>query len=175
MMQDLKTGHLVGASPAKQQLMQFAVAWVGPVVAIVTLFILWNGPSGGPGFGPESDACVKGLPECLSAPQAGALKGMLDGIISGNVPFDKYIAGSILGGIISIFPVSGVAVLIGLAMYLPFSITLGFGAGSFISLGIEKFRSGKFIEEKVVPLAAGLIIGEALTELVYSLYRMVQG
>jgi uncharacterized oligopeptide transporter (OPT) family protein len=81
----------------------------------------------------------------------------------------------VLGGIISIFPVSGVAVLIGLAMYLPFSITLGFGAGSIITLGIEKFKSGKFIEEKIVPLAAGLIIGEALTELVYSLYRMVWG
>jgi putative OPT family oligopeptide transporter len=173
MMQDLKTGHLVGASPAKQQLMQFAVAWLGPVVAIATIYLLWNSPSGGHGFGPESEACIQGLPDCLSAPQAGALRGILDGIITGNVPCEKYIAGSILGGIISIFPVNGVAVLIGLSMYLPFSITLGFGAGSLLSLVIEKFRSGKFIEEKLVPLAAGLIIGEALTELVYSFYRML--
>ncbi len=175
MMQDLKTGHLVGASPAKQQLVQFAVAWIGPVVAIATISLLWNSPSGGPGFGPESEACIKGLPDCLSAPQAGALRGILDGIITGNVPLDKYIAGGVLGGIISIFPISGVAVLIGLSMYLPFSITLGFGAGSLISLVIERYRPGKFIEEKLVPLAAGLIIGEALTELVYSLYRMVRG
>ncbi len=175
MMQDLKTGHLVGASPVKQQIMQFAVAWIGPVVAILTIYLLWNSPSGGSGFGPESEACIKGLPECLSAPQAGALRGMLEGIISGNVPLEKYIAGSVLGGIISLFPVNGVAVLIGLSMYLPFSITLGFGAGSLISMAVERFKPGKFIEERVVPLAAGLIIGEALTELVYSLYRIFQG
>jgi uncharacterized oligopeptide transporter (OPT) family protein len=77
MMQDLKTGHLVGASPAKQQLMQFAVAWLGPVVAIATIYILWNSPSGGPGFGPESDACIKGLPDCLSRPRPGPSKGCL--------------------------------------------------------------------------------------------------
>ena len=59
MMQDLKTGHLVGARPAAQQKVQFAVAWIGPLVAIGTTMLLWQTPDGSPGFGPESFACLE--------------------------------------------------------------------------------------------------------------------
>ena len=34
MMQDLKTGFMVGARPIKQQLIQFGVTWIGSVVAV---------------------------------------------------------------------------------------------------------------------------------------------
>jgi putative OPT family oligopeptide transporter len=173
MMQDLKTGHLVGALPRRQQSVQFAVAWLGPLIAIGTMFILWHTNSGAPGFGPESDACRRGLAECLSAPQAGALKAMILGVLKGDVPVEKYIAGGILGGVLSIFPIGGLGVLVGLAMYLPFPITLGFGVGCIITMGIERYTSSYFVEDRVVPFAAGLIIGEALSELVYSLIMII--
>ncbi len=60
MMTDLKTGHLIGGVPRRQQLAQFAVAWVGPAIAIGTTILLWKSGTGGTnGFGPESAACVQ--------------------------------------------------------------------------------------------------------------------
>ena len=47
MMQDLKTGHLIGGIPRRQQLVQFAVAWIGPAIAIGTTILLWKGGPGG--------------------------------------------------------------------------------------------------------------------------------
>ena len=173
MMQDLKTGHLVGARPAAQQKVQFGVAWIGPLVAIGTTMLLWQTPDGTPGFGPESLACLEGTASCLSAPQAGALQGMISGVVGGEAPLDKYLAGGILGSVVTLFPVGGLGVLLGLAMYLPFSITLGYGIGCLISMGLEWRLGTRFIEDKVVPLAAGLIVGEALTALGFSVVKIL--
>jgi putative OPT family oligopeptide transporter len=173
MMQDLKTGHLVGARPAAQQKVQFGVAWIGPLVAIGTTMLLWQTPDGTPGFGPESLACIEGTASCLSAPQAGALQGMISGVVGGEAPLDKYLAGGILGGVVTLFPVGGLGVLLGLAMYLPFSITLGYGIGCLMTMGMEWRLGPRFIEDKIVPLAAGLIVGEALTALGFSVYKIL--
>jgi putative OPT family oligopeptide transporter len=173
MMQDLKTGHLVGARPAAQQKVQFAVGWLGPLVAMGTMMLLWATPDGSPGFGPESASCLAGAADCLSAPQAGALQGMISGVVDGNAPVDKYLAGGILGGAVTLFPVGGLGVLLGLAMYLPFSITLGYGLGCLLTMGLQKRFGGRWIEDKVVPLAAGLIVGEALTALCFSIAKVV--
>jgi len=173
MMQDLKTGHLVGARPAAQQVVQFGVAWIGPVVAIGTTLLLWQTPDGSPGFGPESQACIDATASCLSAPQAGALQGMISGVVGGEAPLDKYLAGSILGGVVTLFPVGGLGVLLGLAMYLPFSITLGYGIGCLMTMAMEWRLGPRFIEDKIVPLAAGLIVGEALTALGFSIVKIV--
>ncbi|MCB9742682.1 MAG: OPT/YSL family transporter [Alphaproteobacteria bacterium] len=175
MMQDLKTGHLVGSRPVAQQKVQFLVAWIGPIVAMGTMMLLWQTPDGAPGFGPESRACLEGLPGCLTAPQAGALQGMVEGVVGGDAPLDKYTAGAIMGAAVSLFPVGGMGVLFGLAMYLPFDITFGYGLGCLASMAIEKARGATFIEQKVVPFAAGLIVGEALTELGYSIYTILNG
>jgi len=173
MMQDLKTGHLVGARPAAQQKVQFAVAWIGPLVAIGTTMLLWQTPDGSPGFGPQSLACIEGTASCLSAPQAGALQGMISGVVGGEAPLDKYLAGGILGSVVTLFPVGGLGVLLGLAMYLPFSITLGYGIGCLMSMGLERSFGARFIEDRIVPLAAGLIVGEALTALSFSVYKIL--
>jgi len=174
MMQDLKTGQLVGARPVRQQVMQYLVAWIGPLVAIGTVYLLWHTPTGAPGFGTESEACKAGLPDCLVAPQAGALQAMISGVLDGNAPVMKYVTGAMIGGGLAVFPIGGLGVLVGLAFYLPFPITLGFGLGCLASMGLAKLKSADFIEEKVVPLAAGLIIGEALTEVIYSIWQIVK-
>lgn len=161
MMQDLKTGYLVGGIPRRQQYTQIAVAWLGPIVALVTIYIL----DAGPGFGPGTD---------LVAPQAGAMQGLIEGITEGNIPTGKYVCGGVLGGILSMLP-GGMGVLVGLAMYLPFYITLGYGIGCFISIGITKWKGVAWSESKIVPLAAGFIVGEAMTELGYSIYAIFAG
>lgn len=174
MMGDLKTGHLIGAIPRKQQLVQFGVAWIGPSVAVGTVLLLWKaGPGGSDGFGPASQACAEGLSSCLQAPQAGALQGMVEGVVGGDAPLDKYVAGAGIGGALSIFPIGGLGVLIGLAMYLPFDITLGYGIGCVTSMFLEKKKGRRFYGDVLVPLAAGLIVGEALTSLTFTLWKLV--
>jgi uncharacterized oligopeptide transporter (OPT) family protein len=164
MMQDLKTGYMVGSYPVRQQTVQLAVAWVGPVVAVATVYFLWQTPTGAPGFGP-------GTP--LVAPQAQALQAMIEGLMSGNVPLMKYLSGAMLGASMTLLPIGGLGVLVGLAMYLPFEITLGYGIGCLVTMGLVKKFSGVWVEQKIVPLAAGLIVGEALTELSFSIYAML--
>ncbi len=167
MMTDLKTGHLIGSIPRKQQIVQFWVAWIGPSIAVGTVLLIWQGgPDGANGFGPGTS---------LPAPQAGALQGMIEGVLSGNAPVDKYLAGAGIGGALSLFPVGGLGVLIGLAMYLPFEITLGYGIGCLLSMFVEKVKGKRFIGDVLVPLAAGLIVGEALTSLGITLFRLMTG
>ncbi len=175
MMQDLKTGHLVGGIPRRQQLAQIFTGWIGPVVAVGTVYLLWTATGDGtPGFGPESTACLqKGSGDCLSAPQAGALQAMIDGVIGGNAPLDKYAAGGLIGLSLGALPIAGLGVLMGLAMYLPFEVTLGYGIGCLVGWRLESSRGGAFFGGKVVPFAAGLIVGEALTSLAITIIDLL--
>ena len=176
MMQDLKTGHLVGSRPREQQVAQLILCWVGPLIAIGVLFLLWYAPGDGtPGFGPESTACLNETADCLIAPQAGALQAMIEALTNSDAAVDKYFSGAVMGGALSIFPIGGVAVLVGLAMYLPFSITLAYGLGCLIAMGLERAYGASFIGRKLIPFAAGLIVGEALTQLVWNLAKMGGG
>jgi putative OPT family oligopeptide transporter len=164
MMQDLKTGFLVGSRPFTQQLLQFTTAWVGVLLAFATIYILWHSGAGGAhGFGPGS---------ALPAPQAGALSGIVATISSGDVPLDKYILGGLMGFVFAAAPIGGLGVLVGLAMYLPFAITLGYGLGCLAQMGLERTYGQAFSENKIVPLAAGLIIGEALMGVAHALYAI---
>lgn len=164
MMTDLKSGHLIGARPFRQQLAQFSVGWIGVPVAIAVLFLLWH--QGG-GFGP--------LNPNLSAPQGSALAAVIGGLGEGAAPLDKYVTGTAIGLGLGIFPISGVGVLVGLAMYLPFHITLTYGLGCFLSIGLQALRGSHWIASTLVPVAAGFIIGEALTNLVLVLVSLGGG
>ncbi len=176
MMSDLKTGHLVGARPRDQQVAQLLLCWVGPLVAVGVLFLLWNQPvDGTPGFGPASTACQLETAQCLSAPQADALQSVLAALSSGDSAVDKYTAGAVLGGALSLVPIGGIAVLVGLAMYLPFSITLGYGVGCLVNMGLGRWLGKGFVGRQLVPFSAGLIVGEALIQLGWSLLQIVLG
>lgn len=153
MMADLKSGHLIGAIPKRQQIAQFAVSWIGAPVAIATIYLLWSQE----GFGPQNPS--------LSAPQGAALAALIEGLQAGAAPLDKYVAGSAIGLGLGIFPISGLGVLVGLAMYLPFYITMTYGIGCFASMAIQRAKGAKWMGSHMVPLAAGFIIGEALTSL----------
>ena len=167
MMQDLKTGFMIGARPIKQQIVQFFVTWIGAVVAIAMIYILWSSGEGGQGGFGEGTA--------LPAPQAGALMGIIDGVMSGNIPVDKYVMGGSIGFLLGAAPLGGLGVLIGLAMYLPFSITLGYGIGCLISIYLLKKHGVSFYENKLVPISAGLIVGEALMGVGHTLFELMMG
>ncbi len=158
MMQDLKTGHLVGSTPRKQQLVQFGVGWIGAPIAVGVVFLLWGaGPDGAGGFGPGTQ---------LAAPQAGALEAIIESLRTGNVPLEKYLVGAVLGMLLGLYPISGLGVLVGLAMYLPISITLGYGVGCLVCMALNAKLGKRWIGSTLVPVAAGFIVGEALTSII---------
>lgn len=183
MMADLKTGYLVGSLPIKQQFAQIATCWVGPGMAVITVIILWNAYGFGPDQakvlydravekGPEAVAAYEAqggseteIPEgtpALGAPQAGALKAAINIVQSGDVAIGKYLTGALLGLIISLLVSPGLGVMVGLSMYLPFEYMIVFGIGGITNIIITKWKGARFAEDKGVPLAAGLIVGDAM-------------
>ena len=279
MMQDLKTGFLIGARPRKQQIIQFCVTWLGALTALWAVHILWqaNGEDE-PGDvtpavaqadteasatnaskGKEAPAEKKkekggfGSGTKLPAPQGEALKGILESLTTGPllkdslaegvlaaettielenaaefptsapfdirigteelrvstvdnktftvtrgvnestpadhsasdivtlvpeedsqaIPKDKYALGACVGLLLGAAPMAGLGVLVGLAMYLPFYITLGYGCGCLLQMAIRKAKGSAFCEHKLVPVAAGVIVGEALTGMGHALFSVL--
>ncbi|RJP20648.1 MAG: peptide transporter [Candidatus Omnitrophota bacterium] len=156
MMQDLKTGHLVGAIPLRQQIVQLTFISIGPIVCLTIIAVLWHSF----GFGPGKN---------LSAPQAQALQAAIEGVTGGNVPWPKYLGGAIIGGMLGFTGVAGMGVLVGLSMYLPLQYILPYGLGCLIHMALLKTTSTQWVEEKGVPIAAGLLVGEPLVVVLQSI------
>jgi putative OPT family oligopeptide transporter len=147
LMLDLKTGYLVGATPRMQQLGQFIGAWLGPIVVIALIFVL-------------HEAMTLGS-TALPAPQGQALAAMVEGILGGDVPVEKYTAGAILGGILSAV-IGGLGITVGLGFYLPFNIVLTYSLGTLSRELADRFKGKSWSDNVGIPIAAGLIVGEAL-------------
>jgi hypothetical protein len=80
MMQDLKSGHLIGGIPRRQQLAEMGTVWIGPIVAmlVVALIAAANLKAGGPAMGP-------GAPNGAVAPQAQALQAVIGSVQGGEM------------------------------------------------------------------------------------------
>jgi len=163
MMQDLKTGHLVGAIPRRQQITQLAVAWVGPLISLLTLMVL-------------SKKFLFGN-DPLTAPQAQAIRAAIDIVAP---PSDatalqqavseatrlRYVAGAGAGLAITLGAGGGLGVVLGLAMYLPMSVTLTYAIGCVLTVVTEKKLGKAWVEDVGIPLAAGFLVGEGLAQVV---------
>ncbi|MCX7552335.1 OPT/YSL family transporter [Marinicella sp. S1101] len=147
LMLDMKTGYLVGATPRQQQLGQFFGAWLGPIVIIILIFTLDKA------FGLGGDE--------FPAPQGQALASMVQGITGGDVPSEKYFAGALLGGLLSLLQ-AGLGITVGLGFYLPFEIVLTYALGTLLREVVDRTKGKSWSESVGIPIAAGLIVGEAL-------------
>jgi putative OPT family oligopeptide transporter len=154
LMLDLKTGYLVGATPRMQQLGQFIGAWLGPIIVIVLIFVL-------------QEAYTLGS-ERLPAPQGQALASMVEGIMGGDVPAQKYLAGAVLGGLLSAV-IGGLGITVGLGFYLPFNIVLTYSLGTLCRELSDRYKGKAWSENIGIPVAAGLIVGEALIGVGYAI------
>ena len=158
LMLDLKTGYLVGATPRQQQLGQFLGAWLGPILIMVLIFVLHEA------YGLGSDK--------LPAPQGQALASMVNGIIGGDVPTQKYLAGAGLGALLSLAS-PGLGITVGLGFYLPFSIVLTYSIGTLLRVISDWKLGDAFAESTGIPIAAGIIVGEALVGVGFAVYMIL--
>jgi putative OPT family oligopeptide transporter len=158
LMLDLKTGYLVGATPRMQQWGQFLGAWLGPILIIGLIFVL-------------HEAYTLGSDK-LPAPQGQALASMVNGIVGGDVPLQKYLAGAGLGALLSITQ-PGLGITVGLGFYLPFSIVLTYSIGTLLRVITDWKLGQSFAEDLGIPVAAGLIVGEALVGVTFAIAMIV--
>ncbi|MAF66766.1 MAG: peptide transporter [Planctomycetes bacterium] len=168
MMQDLKTGHMVGGSPLRQQFMELCVVWIGPVVCLATVYLLAERNLGeyGVAFGPGTDS---------PAPQAAALQGAIDTIRSDNAPTGLYAMGGVLGGLMSFSGIPGLGVLVGLSMYLPLRYLLPYGLGCAVQMLLSRLKGANWTERWGTPFAAGLLVGEGLLGIVFAAIQVLRG
>jgi uncharacterized oligopeptide transporter (OPT) family protein len=113
--------------------------------------------------------------EALPAPQGQALASMISGILGGEVPVQKYMAGAGLGALLSASGIGGLGVLVGLGFYLPFNIVLTYTIGTILRVAVDKKKGVRFGNEVGVPIAAGLIVGEALVGVIAAVVYIVKG
>jgi putative OPT family oligopeptide transporter len=155
--QDLKTGYLIGATPAKQQWMEVVGAVIPALVMAPVMSVLHHAY----GIG---DA----RPGSLKAPQATLFASLMDGIFrEERIPWSYVWFGVGIGAAIivldqllraarSTFRMPVMAVAVG--MYLPLSLTAPILLGGFVSaLSRDRRESGAG-----VLFASGLIAGEAI-------------
>jgi putative OPT family oligopeptide transporter len=160
LMLDLKTGYLVGATPRMQQAGQFFGAWLGPILIIAVIYVLHEAY----GLGSEK----------LPAPQGQALASMINGILGGDVPVQKYLAGAGLGALLSAAS-GGLGITVGLGFYLPFNIVLTYSLGTLLRLLTDARLGRHFGEDTGIPIAAGLIVGEALVGVGFAVRAVFAG
>jgi putative OPT family oligopeptide transporter len=155
-MHDLKTGHLVGSRPKRQILSQLIYSWLGPLASILVITLLWKAY----GFGEDS---------YITAPQAQAMGGAVKSILGGDVPYARYLSGILLGTVLSLTGLKSLGVLVGLAMILPFDYIITYGIGCLMNIGTRHVLGEQWTEEKGVPLAAGVLLGDAIITLTIAL------
>ncbi|MGE5707346.1 MAG: OPT family oligopeptide transporter [Bacteroidota bacterium] len=144
--QDLKTGSLVGATPAKQQFGQLIGAAFACWAVAGTVLLLGS-------------AYKFGTPE-LPAPQATLMKTIIEGVLSGDLPWNLISMG---GGITlaAIFcGISGLAFAIG--VYLPLASMVPIFVGGCVRALVDRGRTTDDEKNPGVLAASGLVAGEGL-------------
>ena len=167
-LQDLKTGHLVGATPWKQQVMQ-AVGVVAAAFVVAPILSLLLEAYG-------IGAATAAHPEPLPAPQATLMASVARGVFARDLPWPMvWVGAGVAAAVISLdvvlelrhstfrTPVLAVAVGIYLPLELGTAILLG-GLVAWAAARVARSRVGQGGEpgSQGVLFAAGFITGEAL-------------
>jgi len=181
-MQDLKCGHIIGATPWRQQVMQV----IGVLAAAFVIPFVLNILDLGYGIGRISPINPEATP--LSAPQAGLMRDLSTGIFGAGIEWNFIFIGCVLAVFLIIldkiqekrgsdfrFPVLAVAV----GIYLPLGLSIPIFTGGVIAHIIknknqrELETTQKKREGTGLLIASGLITGEALMGVLIAIAAVV--
>jgi putative OPT family oligopeptide transporter len=173
-LQDLKTGQLVDATPAKQQWALVVGVIAGALIIPPVLDVINHayGFLGAPGVNPA---------HALPAPQAGLISALAQGVLQNNIDWSALSIGGLIGvGCIAFDEVLRRAVkgarlpplAVGLGMYLPTFSTLMIVVGSIVGWAFNRRAARgprrEATEQLGTLLASGLIVGEGLLGVVFA-------
>jgi putative OPT family oligopeptide transporter len=148
--QDLKTGWLVGATPAKQQLGQLIGAAFACWAVAGVVLLLGNTYE----FGSRE----------LAAPQAVLMKTIIEGVLAGNLPWGLVGTGGGLAISAILCGVNGLAFAIG--VYLPLATMLPIFVGGVVRKVVDRDAAGiagrAAGSDPGVLAASGFVAGEGL-------------
>jgi len=146
--QDLKTGWLVGATPARQQLGQLIGAAFACWAVAATVMLLGHAYE----FGSRE----------IPAPQATLMKTIVEGVLAGALPWDLVLTGAGLSIGAMLCGVSGLAFAIG--VYLPLAAMAPLFVGGCVRALVERNRAPRAEGESDTGIlaASGLVAGEGL-------------
>lgn len=167
LLQDFKVGYILGGTPRNIQITELIAVVVASLVMYWPLLLLQQGNirAGGIGFGDRE----------LSAPQAGLMATLSQGIVGGDMPWPLVVVGVSMGIAMIMLQVRS-PMLVAVGMYLPFETTFAIFIGGVIrSIGDSLAAKRGFneaqrarIENAGVLTASGLIAGEAIIGLVWA-------
>jgi len=166
MLQDLKVGHILGGTPWKMQVGNIFGIFVASFVLFFPLMLLHGAFT----FGSRE----------LSAPQAGLMAALAQGIVGGEMAWPLVIVGMFMGFAFILIQVRS-PMLVAVGMYLPLETTFAIFCGGVIKGLVDKFSAKRNfnaaqkarVDNVGILLAAGLIAGEGLTALVRALWKFL--
>jgi putative OPT family oligopeptide transporter len=146
--QDLKTGWLVGATPARQQAGQLIGAAFACWAVAATVLLLGHAYE----FGSKE----------IPAPQAMLMKTIVEGVLAGALPWDLVLTGAGLAIGAMLCGVSGLAFAIGI--YLPLATMAPLYVGGCVRALVERHRGTlpEGASDNGILAASGLVAGEGL-------------
>jgi putative OPT family oligopeptide transporter len=191
-MQDLKAGHILGATPFKQQIMQMVGVLAAAFVMAPVLTLLLKAY----GIGIPTAA----HPDPLTAPQATLMAAVAGGVFKGGLPWDMVAIGMVVAAFIigldlwleargSEFRTPVLAVAVGI--YLPFELSVAIMFGGVVAWTVSRYNAGRAADNpgkaevlaeakeeggrSGLLFAAGLITGEALIGILLAVPIVVTG
>ncbi len=173
MLQDLKVGHILGGTPRSMQIGDFIGVALASLVMFFPLWMLHAGniKEGGIGFGDPK----------LSAPQAGLMAMLSQGIVGGDMAWPLVVVGICMGFALILLQVRS-PMLFSVGMYLPLETTFAIFVGGVIRWLMDRARDKRGfndaqkarVENAAVLIASGLIAGEALMGLVKAGFNIAE-
>ncbi len=162
MLQDLKVGHILGGTPWKMQIGDLIGVVVAGLVMFFPLYMMHTsdvaqlGAAGG--FGGKT----------YSAPQAGLMAALSQGIVGGEMAWPLVFVGIAMGFSLILIKVRS-PMLFSVGMYLPLETTFAIFCGGVIRGVVDSIRDKRRyndaqkarVENAGILAASGLIAGEA--------------
>jgi putative OPT family oligopeptide transporter len=165
--QDLKTGFLIGATPARQQTAEMFGALINAfAIAGVVLLLGTQYGFGGADF---------------PAPQATLMKTVIDGVLSANLPWGLVLTGAAFAIVAELLGIPSLAFAVG--MYLPLSTMTPLYVGGCLRAWVEKRsrartqtnRKTAAGTEQGVLFGSGLIAGEGVMGIGVAIAALIMG
>jgi uncharacterized oligopeptide transporter (OPT) family protein len=165
LMQVLKTGTMLGATPRRQVYTQFIGVTVGAIVAV----LIYSAVTQSYGIGTEA----------MPAPGAIPWVGMSKLLSQGTAALPSYgltaiLVGAVLGIVLTLLSkIRGLKYLpspyaIGIGMVVPGFISFSIFLGALVGMIIER-KAPKWAEQYLTPVASGGIAGEAILGVLISI------
>ena len=160
--QDLKTGFIVGATPAKQQVGEL-IGVVASGFAIAGVMSLLNKAWG---FGSAE----------IPAPQATLMKMIVEGIMDAKLPWVLVFMGVFLALALEVLRVPVMPFAIGL--YLPIYLSCGIMVGGVVRLFLDKKQEAEAKKKEMISngtlYCAGMIAGEGLVGILMAVLAIIK-